>query len=117
MVILNNVRNWGIAGITIEADVSSITVENDRDDVGKIYGVFDINETSGSNCTKDVIADEEVTYSYSIDKISSIFESTETEFEGVMMADVLSESEPVTVNTNVLFSITDVVVDVSSAFG
>jgi hypothetical protein len=85
-------------------------VNDDCDDVGKIAGVFDINETSGSDCTKDVIENEDVTYSYSIDKILSILESIETDLEGVIMAEVLSESEPVTVNTNVLFSITDVVV-------
>ena len=85
-------------------------VNDDCDDVGKIAGVFDINETSGSDCTKDVIENEDVTYSYSIDKILSILESIETDLEGMIMAEVLSESEPVTVNTNVLFSITDVVV-------
>jgi hypothetical protein len=58
-------------------------VNDDCDDVGKIAGVFDINETSGSDCTKEVIENEDVTYSYSI-------ESIETDLEGVIMAEVFS---------------------------
>jgi hypothetical protein len=50
-------------------------------------GVLDVNKISGSDCDFDVTNDD-VRYSYSIDKIPSILESTETDLEDLKVSDI-----------------------------
>jgi hypothetical protein len=50
--------------------------------------VLDVNKRSGSDCDFDVTNDD-VRYSYSLDKIPSILESTETDLEDLKVSEKL----------------------------
>lgn len=76
-------------------------VSNDCDDVANIAGVFDIN------CDFDVTNDG-MMYSYFVDKLASIFESTETDLEDLRMSEIFSESTSGNMRTPFSISFADI---------
>jgi hypothetical protein len=72
--------------------------------------VLDVNKRSGSDCDFDVTNDD-VRYSYSIDKIPSILESTETDLEDLKVSDTSASG---IVSTTLSISSADIFENVDS---
>jgi hypothetical protein len=72
--------------------------------------VLDVNKRSGSDCDVDVTNDD-VRYSYSIEKIPSILESTETDLEDLKVSDTSASG---IVSTTLSISSVDIFENVDS---